>query len=83
VNAPADREREIEIDLYCMTTLLADEASRFGRKAFSRAIEEAGAMLLAGLPRVSQIQALHRSYEASLGGEPPAPAPVRLVYSRD
>jgi hypothetical protein len=71
------------ISLYCMTALVADEASRSGQLAFAKSMEEAMADLLSNMPREQQKQALRIAYEMALGKENPAPPRLRLVYSRD
>jgi len=71
------------VHLYCLGTLVADEASRSGFGDFARSLETALNGLLSGLTRDEQGQALQLSYEMALGGEEPAPSRLRLVYSRD
>ena len=71
------------VSLYCMGSLVADEASRNGFPDLARSIETALGGFLSGLTRDEQRQALRLSYEMALGGEEPAPPRLRLVYSRD
>lgn len=71
------------VSLYCMATLVADEASRNGFRDLAKSMENALGSFLSGLPREQQKQALRLSYEMALGGEEPAPPRLRLVYSRD
>lgn len=71
------------LSLYCMSALVADEASRSGFGGFAKSLEAAMAGLLSGMPRDEQMQALRIAYELALGGEEPAPPRLRLVYSRD
>jgi hypothetical protein len=71
------------VHLYCLGTLVADEASRNGFGAFARSLETALDGLLSGLPRDEQATALRLSYEMAVGDEEPAPPRLRLVYSRD
>ncbi len=71
------------VSLYCMGSLVADEASRNGFADFARSMEAALGKFLSGLPRDDQWQALRLSYEMALGSEEPAPPRLRLVYSRD
>lgn len=71
------------LSLYCMGTLVADEAARMGFSDFAKSMEAALSGLLSGMPRDEQRSALRLSYEMALGGEDPAPPRVRLVYSRD
>ena len=71
------------LSLYCMSALVADEASRGGFADFAKSVEAAMASLLCGLPREVQVQALRIAFEMALGGEEPAPPRLRLVYSRD
>jgi hypothetical protein len=76
------------VHLYCLGTLVADEASRNGFDAFARSLETALDGLLSGLPRDEQAAALRLSYEMALGDmavgdKEPAPPRLRLVYSRD
>jgi hypothetical protein len=71
------------VHLYCMGTLVADEASRNGFRDFARALEATLSGFLSGLTRDEQAKALRLSYEMTLGGEDAAPPRLRLVYSRD
>ena len=71
------------VSLYCMGTLVADEASRNGFRDLAKSIEDALGSFLSGLPRDQQKQALRLSYEMALGGEEPAPPRLRLVFTRD
>lgn len=71
------------LGIYCMSALVADEASHKGFRDFATSVEAAMAALLSGLPREDQMQALRFAYEMALGGEEPAPPRLRLVYSRD
>ena len=71
------------ISLYCMGTLLADEAARAGQTTFARSLEVSLHGLLGGMSRDDQALALRLSYEMALGGVEPAPPRLRLVYSRD
>ena len=71
------------VHLYCMGTLVADEASRNGFRDFACSLEKALHGFLAGLTREDQATALRLSYEMALGGEEPAQPRLRLVYSRD
>jgi hypothetical protein len=71
------------VSLYCMGTLVADEASRNGFRDLAKSIEAALGTFLSCLPRDQQKQALRLSYEMALGGEEPAPPRLRLVYARD
>ena len=75
--------QQVPLDLYCMGSLLADEASRSGQNAFAHSIEAALETLLDGMSRDDQRSALRLSYELALGGEEAAPPRLRLVYSRD
>ena len=69
--------------IYCMATLVAEEATRNGFKDLAASIETAIGGFLSGLPRDEQRQALRLSYEMTLGGDSPAPPRLRLAYSRD
>ncbi len=71
------------VSVYCMATLVADEASRSGLKEFSKSLETLLFGFLSGLTHDEQRQALRLSYEMSLGGVEPAPPRLRLAYSRD
>lgn len=71
------------LHLYCLGTLVADEASRSGFRDFAHSLETALCRLLSGLSREEQGEALRLSYEMALGGEEPAPPRLRLAYSRD
>jgi hypothetical protein len=79
----AKENEQTPLNLYCMGTLLADEASRCGQGAFAESIEKALNDLLGGMSRNEQRSALRLSYELALGSEQPAPPRLRLVYSRD
>lgn len=70
-------------DLYCLGTVVADEASRQGFREFAKAMEAALNSLLAELPREEQWRALRLSYEVMVGGDDAAPPRLRLAYSRD
>ena len=76
-------EKPGAVSLYCMATLVADEAARNGFRDLAKSMENALVSFLSGLPREQQKQALRLSYEMALGGEEPAPPRLRLVYSRD
>jgi hypothetical protein len=76
-------EKQSAVSLYCMGTLVADEASRNGFSELARSMEGALGGFLAGLTRAEQQQALTLSYEMALGGTEPAPPRLRLAYSRD
>ena len=69
--------------VYCMATLVAEEATRNGFKDLATSIETAIGGFLSGLSRDEQRQALRLSFEMALGGESPAPPRLRLAYSRD
>jgi len=71
------------VSLYCMGSLVANEASREGHIGLAKSIEAALETLLTDMPRDQQGHALRLSYELALQGEQPAPPRLRLVYSRD
>lgn len=71
------------VSMYCMATLVADEASRGGFMDLAKSIESALCSFLSSLTRDEQSQALRLSYEMALGGDEPAPPRLRLAYSRD
>lgn len=71
------------VNLYCLATALADEASRTGFRDFARDLESALNSFLSLMPRDQQAEALRMSYEMALGGEDPAPPRLRLAWSRD
>ena len=71
------------VNMYCMATLVADEASRGGYKELAKSLEAALFSFLSGLTHDEQRQALRYSYELALGGDEPAPPRLRLAYSRD
>ena len=71
------------VNLYCMASMIADEASEIGFQDFARALEGVLSHFLAALPREAQGTALRLSYEMALGGAEAAPPRLRLVYSRD
>lgn len=70
-------------NLYCMASLVADEASRSGFREFAHALDAALEIFLSGMPRDQQFTALRLAYEAALKGHDAAPPRLRLVYSRD
>ena len=74
---------EDAVHIYCLGTLVADEASRHGVGDFARSLETALTGFLSGLTRDDQSRALRLSYEMALGGEDAAPPRLRLVHSRD
>jgi hypothetical protein len=86
-NQELDQRQEAEqpnpASLYCMASMVADEASRNGFGDFARALEAALDDFLTGMSRDQQSIALRLSYEAALRGLDPAPPRLRLVYSRD
>ena len=86
-NQERDQRHEVEqpnpANLYCMASMVADEASRNGFGDFARALEAALDGFLSGMSRDQQSIALRLSYEAALRGLDPAPPRLRLVYSRD
>ena len=69
--------------MYCMATLIVEEATRNGFKDLATSIETAIGGFLSGMTRDEQRQALRLSYEMMLGGDSPAPPRLRLAYSRD
>lgn len=71
------------VSLYCLGSMVANEASRDGHSGFAKSIEAALQGFLTELPRDQQSQALQLSYELALEGESPVPPRLRLVYSRD
>jgi hypothetical protein len=71
------------VSVYCLGTLVAEEAQRTGCNGFAQALEKVLSGFLETLPRDVQSQALRLSYEMALGGENPAVPKLRLVYSRD
>lgn len=70
-------------NLYCMASLVADEASRSGFPDFACALEAALERFLSAMPREEQSNALRLAYEAALKGHDAAPPRLRLIYSRD
>lgn len=76
-------ELNLPVKLYCMGSMVADEASREGFQDLARAFESALSSFLSKMTRVEQSEALRMSYELALGDEDAAPPCVRLVYSRD
>ncbi len=80
---PRDAAREGGVHLYCMTAMVADEASSKGHADFARALEKLLQCFLSGLPHEEQCQALRLSYEMALRGEEATPPRLRLVYSRE
>jgi hypothetical protein len=80
----AHDEVSADVTMYCLGSILAEQAHRSNRGAFGKLMENALAGLLEAMPRESQGQALRLSYELAVVDEPqPAPKPkLRLVYSR-
>ena len=74
------------VNVYCMATLVAEEAARSGQISFAKSIEECLAEFLAELPREQQRLALKLSFEMAMSENQsdaqPAPPKLRLVYSR-
>lgn len=70
------------VSVYCLATLVAEEAQRNGHQDFAKSIEGVLNNFLTTLSHDQQKQALRLSYEMALGGESPAPPRLRLVYSR-
>jgi hypothetical protein len=79
---PRDTAPEGSVHLYCMTAMVADEASSNGHTDFARALEKLLQGFLSSLPREEQCQALRLSYEMALCGEEAAPPRLRLVHSQ-
>jgi hypothetical protein len=71
------------VSVYCLGTLVAEEAQRTGCAGFAKSLEKMLSGFLEGLPRDIQSQALRLSYEMAAGGENPSVPKLRLVYSRD
>lgn len=71
------------VSVYCMGSLVANQAARDGFIDFAKSIEGALEGFLGSMNRDQQFQALRLSYEFALEGEEPAPPRLRLVYSRD
>jgi hypothetical protein len=76
-------ERAGSVNLYCMASLVADEASREGFADFAKSLEAVLNGFLTSLPREEQGLALRLSYEMALRDSEPAQPRLRLVYSRD
>jgi hypothetical protein len=76
-------QTEGAVSIYCLASLVAEEAQRGGHKGLAKSIESALSTFLSAMPRDVQSQALRLSYEMALGGESPSPPRLRLVYSRD
>lgn len=71
------------VSLYCMASLVANEAARDGEARLAQSLEGVLQDYLSGLSRDQQSQALRLAYELELRGDDPAPPRLRLVYSRD
>jgi hypothetical protein len=73
-----------DVTMYCLGSILAEQAHRSNRGDFGKLMESALAGLLEAMPRTSQSRALRLSYELSVAEEPlPVQRPKpRLVYSR-
>lgn len=75
--------RSDAVSLYCIASLVADQASKGGHPEFARGLESAMQGMLNAMNRDQQASALRLSYEIALGRTEPAPPRLRLVYSRD
>lgn len=71
------------VGVYCMGSLVANQAARDGFIDLAKSIEGALEGFLGSMNRDQQFQALRLSYELALEGEDPALPRLRLVYSRD
>lgn len=71
------------VGVYCMATLVAEEAMRNGCDAFAKSIEKALQGFLSGMPHEQQWRALRLSYEMAMSEAEPARPRLRLAYSRD
>jgi hypothetical protein len=82
--AETRRHRAGAVDLYCLTSLLAEDARRTGLAAFAAEVERALHTLLAGMPEGQQRNALTLACAmAQTHSQPPAEPPqLRLVISR-
>jgi hypothetical protein len=76
-------DKSSAVGMYCMGSLVANQAARDGFTDFARSVESALQSFLGGMNREQQFQALQLSYELALEGVEPAPPRLRLVYSRD
>ena len=79
----ARAETSKAVTLFCMASMVANEASREGFVGLAKSIEGALQGFLSDLGRDQQAQALQLAYELALQGEEPAPPRLRLIYSRD
>ena len=73
------------VQVYCLATMVAEEARLAGCNRFAKDIEGALDGLIAGLPRAERREALQLSFElamAAVSGQPAQPH-LRLVYSRE
>ena len=70
------------VSVYCLATLVAEQAKQNGFAPFAAAMENALEALLSGLPRDEQKQALRLSFEAATAGLAPSAPKLRLIYSR-
>jgi hypothetical protein len=73
-----------DVTMYCLGSILAEQAHRSDRGEFGKLMETALAGLLEAMPRAKQSQALRLSFELAVVDEPlPVQKPnLRLVYSR-
>lgn len=84
-----DHERAIRTgktgvaEVYCLATMVAEEAKQSGCDAFAKSLEGALETFLASLSADLRRQALKLSYELAMGQDDPAPPRLRLAYSRD
>lgn len=83
IESQARVEKMSGVSLYCMASLVADEASRHGFAEFAKSVEASLTSLLSEFTPDQQRHALKLSYEMALGGCEEARPRLRLVYSRD
>lgn len=76
-------DKSSAVGVYCMGSLVANQAAQDGFTDFAKSVENALQGFLGGMSREQQFQALQLSYELALEGVEPAPPRLRLVYSRD
>lgn|GEM_PF-5139718 len=71
------------VSVYCLASLVAEQAKQNGFAPFANALENALESLLSGLPRDEQKQALRLSFDMATAGHSSPSAPkLKLVYSR-
>ncbi|MFT3986130.1 hypothetical protein [Aestuariivirga sp.] len=70
------------VSVYCLASIVAEQAKQNGFAPFANALENALESLLSGLPRDEQKQALRLSFDIATAGLSTSAPKLKLVYSR-